>query len=171
MIGALPRLPHVGSGRPTRCCSCAATATSSWHGSVQIRYCCPVSPSRPRRYRSLSPSRRERGSASIVAAFMMALLLAVTVGAVHVGAAVIARHRAQAAADLSALAAAGMMPVGLAATCEKAAVVAAAMGTAVTACTADALDVAVTVDAPVPLSRWGVGSARAVARAGPADSL
>ncbi len=102
---------------------------------------------------------------------MMALLLAVTVGAVDVGAAVIARHRAQAAADLSALAAAGMMPVGLTAACEKAAVVAAAMGTAVTACTADALDVAVTVDAPVPLGRWGVGPARAVARAGPADSL
>ncbi|KXW74228.1 helicase, partial [Mycolicibacterium phlei DSM 43071] len=40
----------------------------------------------------------------MLAATMIAALLAVTVGAVYLGAAVAARHRAQAAADLGALA-------------------------------------------------------------------
>lgn len=102
---------------------------------------------------------------------MMAVLLAVTFGAVQVGSAVIARHRAQAAADLAALAAASLVPAGLSAACEKAAAVARAMGTAVNSCTADALDVTVTVDAPVPLAPHTIGPARAVARAGPGTSL
>ena len=118
-----------------------------------------------------SRPRSDRGSASIAAAWMMVVLLAATFVAMQLGSAVIARHRAQAAADMAALAAAGFMPAGLAAACDKAAAVARAMGTAVTACTADALDVLVTVDAPVPAAPWGMGSARAVARAGPVASL
>ena len=98
---------------------------------------------------------------------MMAVLLAVTVGVVQLGSAVIARHQAQAAADMAALAAAGVMPAGLTAACDKAAAVARAMSTAVTGCTADALDVVVTVDAHMPLAAWDIGAARAVARAGP----
>ena len=43
---------------------------------------------------------------------MMAILLAITVGGVYIGSAVIARHRAQAAADLAALAAAARLPAG-----------------------------------------------------------
>jgi len=100
----------------------------------------------------------------------MAALLAVTVGAVQLGSAVIARHRAQAAADMAALAAAGVMPAGLAAACDNATAVARAMRTAVTACSADALDVVLTVDAQVPLTLWNTGAARAVARAGPVAS-
>lgn len=100
----------------------------------------------------------------------MAVLLAITFGAAQVGSAVIARHRAQAAADMAALAAAGLMPAGLPAACDKAASVAGAMGTSVSTCTADALDVTITVDAPLPLPPRTIGPARAVARAGPVIS-
>ncbi len=99
---------------------------------------------------------------------MMAAVLVVSVGAVHIGSAVVARHRAQAAADLAALAAATLMPAGPGAACERASAVARAMRTTVTACDAESLDVVVTVDAPVALPVWGAGPARAVARAGPA---
>ena len=102
---------------------------------------------------------------------MMAVLLAVTIGGVQLGSAVIDRHRAQAAADMAALAAARVMPAGLTAACDKAGAVARAMGTAVTACTADALDVVVTVDAQVPLAPWSMGAARAAAQAGPAAPI
>jgi secretion/DNA translocation related TadE-like protein len=95
---------------------------------------------------------------------MMAVLLAATFGAVQVGSAVIARHRAQAAADMAALAAASLMPAGLPAACDKAAAVARAMRTAVSSCTADALDVTVTVDAQLPLAPTNIGPARAAAR-------
>jgi secretion/DNA translocation related TadE-like protein len=96
---------------------------------------------------------------------MMAVLLAFTVGGVYVGSAVIARHRAQAAADLAALAAAGRLAEGADAACAQASVVAQAMRTAVTQCVVEDLDVVVTVEAPVALGVWG--PARAAARAGP----
>ena len=62
---------------------------------------------------------------------MMAVLLAITVGGVCLGAAVIARHRAQAAADLAALAAAGDLADGADAACAQASAVARAMNAAV----------------------------------------
>jgi secretion/DNA translocation related TadE-like protein len=96
---------------------------------------------------------------------MMAVLLAFTIGGVYVGSAVIARHRAQAAADLAALAAAGRLAVGADAACAQASVVAQAMRTAVTQCVVEDLDVVVTVEAPVALGVWG--PAWAAARAGP----
>ena len=114
--------------------------------------------------------RGDRGSASITAAAMMAVLLAITYGAVQVGSAVIARHRAQAAADMAALAAASLLPTGQPVACGKAAALARAMGTTLSDCTADALNVTVTVHAQLPLRLGVSGPARAVARAGPADS-
>jgi len=96
------------------------------------------------------------------------VLLAVTVGAVQVGSAVVARHRAQASADMAALSAATVMPAGSRAACETATAVTRAMGTVVALCNVDGLDVVVAVDARVALTAWGVGPARAVARAGPA---
>ena len=48
---------------------------------------------------------------------MMAVLLAITAGGAYVGSAVIARHRAQAAADLAALAAAVHLADGTGAAC------------------------------------------------------
>jgi secretion/DNA translocation related TadE-like protein len=101
---------------------------------------------------------------------MMAVLLAITTGGLYLGSAVIARHRAQAAADLASLAAAGRLAEGTDAACARADLVARAMHAAVTQCLVDELDVVVTVDAAVSIGRFGVGPARAAARAGPDDS-
>jgi len=101
---------------------------------------------------------------------MIAVLTAITVGCVYVGAAVVARHRAQAAADLAALAAASRLPQGAAAACAHASAVAAAMQTTLAACAADGLDVVVTVDVAVALGRLSTGPAHAVARAGPVNA-
>jgi secretion/DNA translocation related TadE-like protein len=113
--------------------------------------------------RSLRSSRlgADRGSATLVAVAVMAVLLAVTVGGFYLGSAVIARHRAQAAADLAALAAAARLPAGNDVACREASMIADAMRTAVADCVTDNLDVVVTIDA---------GPARAAARAGPTDS-
>lgn len=100
----------------------------------------------------------------------MTVLLAVTVGAVYVGAAVIGRHRAQAAADLAAVAAATSLADGAAAACAQASAIAHTMEAAVTRCDIEGLDVVVTVDVPVSVGRLAVGPARAVARAGPAHA-
>ncbi len=97
----------------------------------------------------------------------MAVLLALTAGGAAVGEAVVARHRAQAAADLSALAGAQRALYGTAPACAEATVVARRMGAAVTRCVVDDLDIVVSVDIPVVLGRFGVGQARAAARAGP----
>ena len=90
---------------------------------------------------------------------MMAAVLAFTVGGFHLGSAVVARHRAQAAADLAALAGAARLPEGAEAACGRAAVIADAMRTVVADCAVDDLDVVITVKA---------GKAQAAARAGPA---
>jgi secretion/DNA translocation related TadE-like protein len=88
---------------------------------------------------------------------------------VYLGSAVIARHRAQAAADLAALAAAGRLTQGAGAACAHAGAVAEAMYTAVVDCSVVGLDVVVAVDVTAALGRLGVGTARAVARAGPVE--
>jgi secretion/DNA translocation related TadE-like protein len=100
---------------------------------------------------------------------MMAVVLAITIGGVYIGSAVIARHRAQAAADLAALAAAVHLADGADAACMQASTVAKAMRAGITQCTVDKLDVVVTVDVKAVLGRLGVGPARAFARAGPDD--
>jgi secretion/DNA translocation related TadE-like protein len=75
----------------------------------------------------------------------------------------VARHRAQSAADLGALAAATRLPAGAAAACAQADAVALAMRTDPAGCLVDDLDVVVTIELRV--GRWG--AARAAARAGP----
>jgi secretion/DNA translocation related TadE-like protein len=98
---------------------------------------------------------------------MIAVLVTITVAAAALGAAVIARHRAQAAADLGALAAAGALVSGPEVACAQAAAVTSLMHTTVAQCRVDGLDVVLTVHAEVRLGRWGVGPATAAARAGP----
>jgi secretion/DNA translocation related TadE-like protein len=101
---------------------------------------------------------------------MMAVLMAITTGGAYVGSAVIARHRAQAAADLASLAAAARLADGGGAACSQASAVARAMRTAITDCVVEDLDVVVIVEASVPLGRIPMGPARATARAGPVDT-
>jgi secretion/DNA translocation related TadE-like protein len=97
---------------------------------------------------------------------MVAVLLVVTGGAGYLGAAVVARHQAQAAADLAALAAAARLPAGQGPACAQAGAVARAMRARTADCAVDNLDVVLTVEVALTVSRWG--SARAAARAGPA---
>jgi secretion/DNA translocation related TadE-like protein len=117
-----------------------------------------------------NPVSAETGSVTLVAVAMMVVVLTVTVACVYLGSAVSARHRAQAAADLAALAAAGALASGTQEACARADAVAEAMDTSVSDCSVDKLDVVVAVDIRVALGRLGVGTARAVARAGPVDS-
>lgn len=97
---------------------------------------------------------------------MVVLLLAATAGVAVLGSVVIARHRAQSAADLAALSAAAALPSGHRIACGRAVSVATAMRATVTDCAVDGLDTVVTVviDAGVPGWR-----ASARARAGPGD--
>ena len=100
---------------------------------------------------------------------MLVVLVFITLGGVAVGSAVIARHRAQAAADLGALAAAGRLALGADAACAWATSIANRMGAAITSCVVEDLDVVVGVNVTAELGRWGVGMAHAAARAGPAE--
>jgi secretion/DNA translocation related TadE-like protein len=101
----------------------------------------------------------------VVAASMVAVLLWVTCAGAYLGSVVVARHRAQAAADLSALAGAARLPSGAQAACARAAAVAREMRVDDARCEVDDLDVVVTVRV-VAIA----GVARAAARAGPVDS-
>ena len=97
---------------------------------------------------------------------MVAMLVMVTLGGVLLGSAVVARHRAQSAADLAALAAAARLAAGPATACRQAHAVAGAMHATVRGCDIDQLDVIVTVAVAVS-GRFG-SEAGAAARAGPA---
>ncbi|OBJ70762.1 helicase [Mycobacterium sp. 1274756.6] len=98
---------------------------------------------------------------------MVVVLLTVTGGIACLGSVIVARHRAQAAADLAALAAAGALPAGPAAACSSAAMVVDRMRATLAGCRVENLEVVVAVRVPVPLVTGGVVSA-ATARAGPA---
>nr|WP_243394198.1 Rv3654c family TadE-like protein [Mycobacterium ahvazicum] len=119
----------------------------------------------------LRPSRRrsrrdERGAATVLAAAIVAVLLCVTGAGAYIGSAVVARHRAQAAADLAALAAAARLPTGAAAACARASAIARTMRVDDVGCRVEDLDVVVTVRVAVVFG----GVAQAAARAGPVDA-
>lgn len=95
---------------------------------------------------------------------MVAVVLFTTAAGAYLGSAVAARHRAQAAADLGALAGASWLPQGVSVACAQATAVARGMRVADAECAVDDLDVVVTVEVAVPL----MGAAQAAARAGPA---
>ncbi|MCX5074731.1 flp pilus-assembly TadE/G-like family protein [Streptomyces sp. NBC_00513] len=78
--------------------------------------------------------RRDRGSATVWAALVTTVLGAVFGGVLLLGQAVVARHRAAAAADLAALAAAATWAHGPEAACATAVRVARAQGASLTAC-------------------------------------
>lgn len=94
---------------------------------------------------------------------MVVVLLWVTGAGAYLGSAVVARHRAQAAADLAALAAAAWLPSGAAAACTRATAVAHEMRVDDAQCAVDDLDVVVTIEVAVAFG----AAARAAARAGP----
>lgn len=100
---------------------------------------------------------------------MVAVIIVFAAAGAYLGAAVIARHRAQAAADLAALGAAGAVASGPEAACAQATQIATRMRSVVAGCRIDGLDVVLEVAVPVRLGRWGAGPAKASARAGPVD--
>ena len=102
----------------------------------------------------------------MLAALLVAALITVTVAGVRIGSAVVARHRAQSAADLAALAAAARLPAGSVAACREARFTADAVRATVQACDVWQLDV--TVSVAVAVGGWAGAQASARARAGPA---
>jgi len=109
----------------------------------------------------------ERGSATVVGLGAVLALLTVFAIALQLGAAVITRHRAEAAADLAALAAAAHAVGGEPAACASAGRVTDRMAVRMVSCELRGWDAIVRVEAAPPglLARFGV--ARATARAGP----
>lgn len=112
---------------------------------------------------------RDGGFATVWTAGAIAAILVVVTAMVWLGAAIVNRHRATAAADLSALAAAGHASEGESAACRLARLVVDRMHAQLVSCVlkdADAL-VKVTVDAGGVLAEFGGSTSRA--RAGPVD--
>ncbi|MFI6452240.1 Rv3654c family TadE-like protein [Streptosporangium amethystogenes] len=110
----------------------------------------------------------ERGSATIWTVGLMALLFAVAAAVMVAGTARVARHRAQSAADLSALTAARLAFADPDRSCARASLLAADNGARVTRCSVgdDGIaEIEVAMDVSLPLKGETAISARA--RAGP----
>ena len=112
----------------------------------------------------------DHGAATVLASFALLGLLAVVLLLVQVGTAVSARHAAQSAADLAALAAAGALDRGTDSACAAAETIAARTRARVSECEVREWDVVVTVTARTALPSFGGKEVRAIARAGPADA-
>lgn len=115
----------------------------------------------------MSLAHDDTGAATVLAAILIAGLVSLTLAGVQIGGAIVARHRAQAGADMAALAAAMWLPQGEDSACRQAAAVSRAMGAALSGCDVDELDVVVAVDVDVATGRLLGGRAHAAARAGP----
>jgi secretion/DNA translocation related TadE-like protein len=116
------------------------------------------------------PPPDESGSATVVMLGVIASVLMLTISGLLLASAVLASHRARAAADLAALAAAGVLMRGepALAACESAAQVAALNHGRVQQCIASGMQVQLIV--AVPAGVKGVGVATARSRAGPGHS-
>ncbi|MBD0691228.1 Rv3654c family TadE-like protein [Streptomyces sp. CBMA123] len=113
----------------------------------------------------------DAGSATVWLLALAMLGTVVFAATIAVGAVVAARHRAESAADLAALAAADRLLLDPDGGCGRAAGIAAAQGAGLVSCAVDRSADAVEVVAEVPVGglplRLPVGPARARARAGP----
>jgi secretion/DNA translocation related TadE-like protein len=112
---------------------------------------------------------RERGSATVWAAGAIAAILLIVGVIVEIGSAEVTRHRADSAADLAALAAAGHATSGQELACSRARWVADRMRVELTACRLVGWDAEVEIAARPPDLLLGFGSATARARAGPLE--
>lgn len=106
----------------------------------------------------------DEGSASVFGAFVLLALVVVTAALAAFGGAVAARHRAQLAGDVAALAGAGVLLSGDEAACHRAEEFATLHGAQLDSCTVQewALQVAVSVDVWLP---WSIGDRQAAASA------
>jgi secretion/DNA translocation related TadE-like protein len=110
----------------------------------------------------------DAGVATVLAAICVVIVIAVVGVAVQLGAALLARHRAEVAADLAALAAASMVLGGPDVACAAAMDLAHANGAELLSCEQDLLTVRVQVSVRVRAGPM-VGTATGRARAGPVD--
>lgn len=110
----------------------------------------------------------DRGSATVWAAALIAVLLVVGAAGIDLVSAVRARHVAGSAADLSALAAAGRSSEGTDGACAAARSTAEANGAVLRRCRLDGWDAVVVVEVHRGWTLLGRGPAEAAARAGPA---
>ncbi|MFE1596890.1 Rv3654c family TadE-like protein [Nocardia sp. NPDC058705] len=111
----------------------------------------------------------DAGGATVFVCVVLAALICFTVVVSQVGAVVVARHRAQTAADLGALAAAVMLAEGSEVGCAEASEVARRMGVKARRCAVAQWDVVVDVEANVTAGVFGMRTVRASARAGPVE--
>ncbi|MGW5364868.1 Rv3654c family TadE-like protein [Actinopolymorpha pittospori] len=111
----------------------------------------------------------ERGSGSVWVLAVACLLIMASVAAIAVAAVLGAGRRADTAADLAALSAAGMGPADLDSACAVAERIAAAHRTSLTACTVEGAVVDVTVEARQAMPGGLALTLRARARAGPSS--
>ncbi|APU12373.1 MULTISPECIES: Rv3654c family TadE-like protein [Actinoalloteichus] len=103
------------------------------------------------------------GAATPLAPALLAALMLVILIGLHLGSVIVARHRAEGAADLAALAAAGRSMAGEAVACERARRVTDRMGVRLERCALAGFDVVVEVhrDVTGPLPVPGIVAARA----------
>jgi secretion/DNA translocation related TadE-like protein len=115
------------------------------------------------------PGSGERGSATVVMLGVVAAVLTLTVSGLLLSSAVLASHQARAAADLSALAAAGALLKGepSPAACRSAGLVATANHGRLQRCVAVGMQAWISITVPAGMRGLGVASARS--RAGPAS--
>ncbi|MDN5934535.1 MAG: flp pilus-assembly TadE/G-like family protein, partial [Pseudonocardia sp.] len=113
------------------------------------------------------PHPPDAGFATVWAAGAVAVLMGLLLIGIELGAAVAARHRAEAAADLAALAAAGHAVHGAAAACARAAGIAEQMDARIRTCRLDGWEALVEVEAALRLAMLGPTAATGRARAGP----
>ncbi|GEL27000.1 hypothetical protein PSU4_59540 [Pseudonocardia sulfidoxydans NBRC 16205] len=110
----------------------------------------------------------DSGVATVHAALAAVLVLGLAVVGIELGGAVLARHRAEAAADLAALAAATDAALGQDAACARARTIAAGMDSTLRRCVFDGWDALVEVGTP-RAAVLGDPEALGRARAGPAE--
>lgn len=113
---------------------------------------------------------RDRGSASVWVLGLAAVLALAVTAAVLAGSAMVLRHKASAAADLSALAAASTALDGPTAACAAAAEVVAGMDAQLTSCTLSGRVAEVRVTVTADLGLVGEVTAEGFAWAGPVSS-
>jgi secretion/DNA translocation related TadE-like protein len=107
----------------------------------------------------------DRGSASVVAMAVIAVLAVALVVACELAAVAVARHRAASAADLAAVAAASAWPLPAAEACARADAIATANGAHLVDCSTAGPAVQVTVAVRLRTSRVAAASVRGTARA------
>ncbi|MGH3909769.1 MAG: Rv3654c family TadE-like protein [Pseudonocardiaceae bacterium] len=110
----------------------------------------------------------DRGMATVWAAGVIAVLMILTVFGLHLGGVILARHHAESAADLAALAGAGSAVAGEGYACARARQVTDRMRVRLASCSARGWDVLVQVAAHPGGPAGRLGEATARARAGPA---